>query len=214
MSNAPLSLYYTTQLQDQLWNSLYKQYEAESFYSGGPFNNTDIDWKDLKDYGHTFFGEGFFIPEKADNTDMDANPYRRYCRDHQLPIGTAVSKVSCLKYRTLVVITIAAECLKYLIAAIESLAVKLLSIGFKVGSKVGQFFFLNSLCPSRVKNMLNTTKQTLANREKSIRTIFGYSMIALIYSLYSPAVIYGHLNNHNIGGFHKDFSNQMAKLRA
>ena len=53
---------------------------------------------------------------------MDANPYRRYCRDQKLPLGTKIKKIKTqsLKYRTALVLTYSLMPLKYASGTFEA----------------------------------------------------------------------------------------------
>ena len=79
MITGTYSQYYLTKFQAQLLKPLDEQYQA--------FDWQHPNWCDRKE-GYAF-AENKFVARK----DMDANPYRRYCKKYNLALGSKIQEI-------------------------------------------------------------------------------------------------------------------------
>jgi hypothetical protein len=197
MINAPLSVYYATKFESAMWSSLHEQNDAASWWP---------EWINKEDR----IGFSSFPDVEPDN--MDANSYRRYCRDHHLPIGTEVKSISKLKYNTAVLLTSLIEPSKHLVAIIESLVRLPFSLGIAALSFSSTTVGLNRLCPTRIKVILSTIEEQIQSPLKNLDYVIREFALTVLYSLAAPFICYQHWSTDNTRGLSRDFFEKLGRM--
>lgn len=192
MIEATFSEYYGTVFQAWMWTSLYKQYEAAD-WQNEPWRN----WREGSCHAH---------PIPAEPDDMTANPYRRYCQDRELPLGTQIAPVSRGKYVSAVVITASIESLRHLAGAIEALVRVPLSLALLLPFDRVLPRMLSGMFSEKVKE----ARRHLFSPKENITFLCQNVLRFLIFTCMSPSIIYNNTKGpfQNIGGLYKDRTNQ------
>lgn len=196
MINQPFAVYFATKLELRIWSPLNEQYEANNWQHPDWVNKPEsINPKNQPDV-------------TPDN--MTANPYRRYCKDHGLQLGTKIKPVSKIKYNSAVLLISAIEPLKHLAGAIESFVRVFLSTGIYILSTAATG--LNRICPSKVKVALNFAKENLQSPQANLSSCIKEVVIFALYCSLAPGICYTHWNTYNITGIHTDLSRKVGEM--
>jgi hypothetical protein len=197
MINAPLSVYYATKFESAMWSSLNEQNDAASWWP---------EWINKEE------GMDFRSSPDVEPDNMDANSYRRYCRDHHLPIGTEVKSISKLKYNTAVLLTSLIEPSKYLVGIIESLVRLPFSLGIAALSFSSTTLGLNRLCPTRIKVILSTVEEQIQSPLNNLNYVIRGLALTVLFSLLVPVICYQHWSTDNTGGLARNFFERLGRM--
>ncbi|MCE2983552.1 MAG: hypothetical protein LW832_08300 [Parachlamydia sp.] len=112
------SVYKATQFGLGIWSKLNDRFEANGWQHP--------DWVNKP--------EGIYPLYKPDvePDNMDANPYRRYCKEHHLTLGTVIPPVTKQAYNAAVLLIAVMEPLKHLMGSFEAAARIPISLGLQI----------------------------------------------------------------------------------
>lgn len=198
MINVPFSVYYATKLEAKLWETLYNQRKA--YFWQTP------DWRDRVDTLGIV---------QADPNDMEANPYRKWCASHNLPLGTEVEFVSTRKYKAALLLTLVIEPIKHIAGVIESIVRLPLSLLLSIGECTGKALCLDRICPMSLKTFLGKIQDTVQSPSDNLDYLISNTGMAVLMIFAGPCNYSGHaekISQKLFSGFYKHFERELGEM--